>query len=76
MKLQQFKVNLKRRLQYKSSALSLTVRPNKVIKAAIWLLHNCVLYQEEGIALNENWLHNYNEALTGDICMKPLMMRM
>ena len=42
-------------------------RPNKVIKAAIWLLHNSDLYKEEGIALYENWLHNYNEALTGDI---------
>jgi len=40
---------------------------NKNIKAAIWLLHNSDLYKEEGIALNDNWLHNYNEALTGDI---------
>ena len=48
------KVNLKRRLQYKSSALSLTVRPNKVITAVIWLLNNSDLYKEEGIALNEN----------------------
>ena len=30
-------------------------------------MHNSDLYKEEGIALNENWLHNYNEALTGDI---------
>ena len=30
-------------------------------------MHNSHLYKEEGIALNENWLHNYNEALTGDI---------
>ena len=33
------KVNLKRRLQYKSSALSLNVRPNKVAEAAKWLVH-------------------------------------
>ena len=30
-------------------------------------MHNSDLYKEEGIALYENWLHNYNEALTGDI---------
>ena len=34
------KVNLKQKLQYKSSALLLTVRPNTVIKAASWLLNN------------------------------------
>jgi hypothetical protein len=32
------KVQLKRRLQYKSSALSLYVRPNKVMQAAAWLV--------------------------------------
>ena len=30
-------------------------------------MHNSDLYKEEGFALNENWLDNYNEALTGDI---------
>lgn len=57
------KVNLKRRLQYKSSALSLTVRPNKVVKAANWLINNSNLYKEEGIVLNENWLNMFNEDL-------------
>lgn len=55
------KVNLKRRLQYKSNALSLTVRPNKVIEAAIWLINNSNLYKEEGIVLNQDWLKRYNE---------------
>ena len=32
------KVNLKRKLQYKSSALSLNVRPYKVAEAAKWQL--------------------------------------
>ena len=31
------KVQLKRRLQYKSCALSLNIRPNKVLQAAAWL---------------------------------------
>ena len=37
------KVQLKRRLQYKSSALSSNVRPNK-IQAAAWLATNSPLY--------------------------------
>ncbi|CAB3983617.1 ATP-dependent DNA helicase PIF1 [Paramuricea clavata] len=32
------KVQLKRRLQYKSSALSLNIRPHKVMQAAAWLI--------------------------------------
>ena len=38
------KVNLKRKLQYKSSALSLNVRPHKVVEAADWLMTNSSLY--------------------------------
>ena len=34
------KVNLKRKLQYKSSALSLNVRPNKVAEEGKWLVDN------------------------------------
>ena len=39
------KVQLKRRLQYKSTALSLNVRPHKVLQAAAWLanMHECSL---------------------------------
>ena len=49
------KVNLKRRLQYKSSALSLNIRPYKVVQAANWLISNSSLYRQEGITLNQNW---------------------
>ena len=49
------KVNLKRKLQCKSSALSLNGRPHKVVQAAKWLINNSVLYKEEVIALCENW---------------------
>ena len=41
------KVNLKRKLQYKSSALSLNVRPHKVAQAAKWLIDNTNLYRDE-----------------------------
>ena len=61
------KVNLKRRLQYKSSALSLNVRPHKVVQAAQWLVDNSSLYREEGITFNNTWLESSpNVVLTAD----------
>ena len=49
------KVQLKRRLQYKSSTLSLNIRPHKVLQAANWLASTSTLYREQGIAFNPNW---------------------
>ena len=46
------KVNLKRKLQYKSSALSLNVRPHKVVQEADWLMRNSNLYKDEGLVIN------------------------
>lgn len=62
------KVNLKRRLQYKSSALSLNVRPNKVAEAAKWLVNNSNLYKDEGngITFNDTWLEDYPNAFVFD----------
>ena len=48
------KVNLKRRLQYKSSALSLNIRPHKVVQAANWLISKSSLYRQDGITVNQN----------------------
>ena len=56
-------INLKRRLQYKGSALSLNVRPHKVFQAAHWLLNNSSLYREEEITLNQNWIANSSYVL-------------
>ena len=53
------KVKLKKRLQYKSSALSLNVRPHKVIQAASWLMENSDLYKEEGIIVNRDWQSSF-----------------
>lgn len=53
------KVNLKRKLQYKSSALSLNVRPDKVVQAAKWLMSNSTLYKDEKILFNEDWANTY-----------------
>ena len=57
------KVNLKRKLQYKSSALSLNVRPHKVVEAADWLMTNSSLYKDEGISFNPQWVNQYNEEI-------------
>ena len=52
------KVQLKRRLQYKSSALSLNIRPHKVMQAAAWLVNTSPLYEGEGITIDQNWLRS------------------
>ena len=75
------KVNLKRRLQYKSSALSLNVRPNKVLEAAKWLVNNGDLYKEEGIILNDTWLEDnsniiYDERNTENLLREEKYMSM
>ena len=68
------KVQLKRRLEYKSSALSLNVRPNKSFQAANWLATNSTLYREQGIsfstdtrATSYNTNLSQNESKTGDV---------
>ena len=57
------KAQLKRRLRYKSSALSLNIRPNKVMQAAAWLVNTSPLYQDQGITIDENWLREVQESL-------------
>ena len=54
------KVQLKRRLQYKSSALSLNVRPYKILQAANWLAANSNLYREHGISFSEDRIARCN----------------
>ena len=57
------KVQLKWQLQYKSSALSLNIRPRKVVQAAAWLLNTSSLYQKQGITLDENWMTSIESEL-------------
>ena len=40
-------------MQYKSSALSLNIRPHKVVQAANWLVTNSTLYRQEEITVNK-----------------------
>lgn len=58
------KVNLKRKLQYKSSALSLNIRPHNVVQAADWLMGNSSLYKDEGIIFNPEWVSQYNKEIS------------
>ena len=52
------KVHLKRRLQYKSSALSLNVRPHKIVQAALkWLAANSTLHREQGLSFSDDRVH-------------------
>ena len=64
------KVQLKRRLQYKNSALSLNVRPYKVFQAAGWLTSNSTLYREQGVLFNKNWQNNFQKKLKSLIMKK------
>lgn len=48
-------VKFKCRLQYKHSALSLNVRPYKVLQAAAWLANIRNLYKDQGIPVDQNW---------------------
>ena len=57
------KINQKRTLQYKSSVLSLNIRPHKVIQAAVWLVKNSKLYVEEGVTINESWATDYKKEI-------------
>ena len=53
------KVQLKRRLQYKSYALFLNIRTNKVYQADAWLANTSTLYREQGITFDKNWENNF-----------------
>ena len=55
-------LKLKRRLSYKHHVAFENIRPNKVFQAARWLVANSTLFQNEGISVNETWLH---ESRTG-----------
>ena len=60
------KVQLKRRLQYKSSALSLNIRPHKVMQAAAWLVNTSPLYEGQGITIDaDNEQHQTFQMING-----------
>ena len=44
--------------------MSLNVRPNKIIEAALWIIRNSELYRGEGVTFNESWIANYQHELS------------
>ena len=52
------KVNSKRKLQFKSSALSLNIRPYKAVQAANWLMSDSHLYKD---VFNSKWANQYDK---------------
>ena len=54
---------MKRRLEYKSSALSLNVRPHKVLQAAAWLANNSSLYREQDVTIDPYWVNHYSDSI-------------
>ena len=56
-------VQVKRRLEYKSSALCLNVRRNKILQAANWLATNSMLYREHGISFSTDRAASYSTNL-------------
>ena len=53
-------------MQYKSSALSLNVRPYKILQAANWLAANSNLYREHGISFSEDMIARCNITLQNE----------
>ena len=44
--------------------MSLNVRPNKIIEAALWIIRNSELYRDEGVTFNENRIADYQHELS------------
>lgn len=42
------------------------IRPKKVFEAANWLVNNSLLFRNEGIQVDENWLNNYQQLTEDD----------
>ena len=67
------KVQFKRQLEYKSSALSLNARPNKILQAANWPATNSILSREQGTSFSTDRTTSYstnlsqNESKTDDV---------
>lgn len=51
-------VKFKRKLSFKHHVAFENIRPTKVLNAAKWLIENSILFRNEGITIDETWLHN------------------
>lgn len=58
----------KRKKSYKHHVAFEKIRPNKVLCGAKWLVQNNVLYRNEGIKVDDNWLNRYQGNLNQTEC--------
>lgn len=59
-------LKFKRKLSYKHHMAFEKIRPNKVFDAAKWLVNNSMLFKNEGIQVDENWINNYQQIGVND----------
>lgn len=59
-------LKFKRKLSYKHHMAFKKRRPNKVFDAAKWLVNNSMLFKNEGIQVDENWINNYQQIGAND----------
>jgi hypothetical protein len=55
-------LKLKRKVSYKHHVAFENIRPNKVFKAANWLVANSSFFRNEGVTLNDSWITDCQEA--------------
>ncbi|KAJ8030297.1 hypothetical protein HOLleu_26664 [Holothuria leucospilota] len=54
-------VKFKRKLTYKHTVWSQSIRTNKILEAANWLVTNSDLYKEEGVTVLNSWSETLND---------------
>ena len=59
-------VKLKWKLSYKHSVAFETIRPNKVLEAAKWLVENSDLFKNEGIEIDNSWFEAAERCTEGE----------
>lgn len=59
-------LKFKRKMSYKHHMAFEKIRPNKVFEAAKWLVNNSLLFRNEGIQVDENWMNNYQQLTEDD----------
>lgn len=59
-------LKFKRKMSYKHHMSFEKIRPNKVFEAAKWLVNNSLLFRNEGIQVDENWMNNYQQLTEDD----------
>lgn len=59
-------LKFKRKMSYKHHMTFEKIRPNKVFEAAKWLVNSSILFRNEGIQVDENWINHYHQLSEDD----------